>query len=198
MDIFIFKHNFYIIYRNYERNNPRAERRSADPKTPDRHSSLTSTDWNNRMDAWKSSLGRWNSGHQLSTTTLKTTTSLTDNDQTATFERAVNAKLGILKLPNGKKALVGQSRIWIWKQPLFGGWSPMAMPAYKVIYVNARSIPKTHGAEYQVTFCHSGMYTRDPRSKKFVYSKEMHDWIDKIVTLEALNSELNEFKLVKM
>merc|ERR1719211_807625 len=109
-----------------------------------------------------------------------------DYDTLCSFEKNVGS-FAILKLANGKKAFAHISRIWIFKQPMFGGFRALSHPAYKdKININARSITPIKDVEYQVTYCHAGIYPRSGsgRNSKYIIPQPMQAWINKIVTLE--------------
>ena len=94
---------------------------------------------------------------------------------------------------NGKKAFVHIGRIWITRQPIYGGFRCLHGPSQKRLNVNARSITPIHGVSHQVTFCHSGMNMRDFKKKEYLYPENMKSWIDRVVTLDSLNAELKQF-----
>ena len=78
---------------------------------------------------------------------------------------------------------------------MYGGWKALQRIPSNSFTINARQIPESvEGVQYQVTFAHTGIRDRDYRSNKYVYPREMEDWIEKIVTLDKLNEELKEFK----
>ena len=78
---------------------------------------------------------------------------------------------------------------------MFGGWKALQKINSNSFAINARQIPESvEGVQYQVTFAHTGIRDRDYRTNKYVYPREMEDWIEKIVTLDKLNEELREFK----
>ncbi len=47
-------------YKMYSRRMPRHRRGHRDPKTPDRKSSASTSEWNEKISAWKSDLYQWN------------------------------------------------------------------------------------------------------------------------------------------
>ena len=85
--------------------------------------------------------------------------------------------------------------IFFFRKPLFGGWKALQRIPSNSFAINARQIPESvEGVQYQATFAHTGIREKDYHTKKFVYPREMEDWIEKIVTLDKLNEELKEFK----
>ena len=80
---------------------------------------------------------------------------------------------------------------------IFGGFRALQKIGSKFFCVNARSIESVGNIRYQITFCHLGMNIRDQysRERKFLYPREMEEWMDNILTLEKLNEELQEFRL---
>ena len=126
---------------------------------------------------------------------LLTQTSLNDFDCAATFEKEVSPKFAILKLTNGKKALLHCNRAWIGHGPMYNGFYVLKKASFKNIQINARTISPPHaGVEYQVTFCHSGLNTRDWKNKRYNYPEKMMTWYESLVTLDSLNSELKAFQ----
>ena len=150
---------YFLTFRyvQYARCIPKQFRKPGDPQTPEPHETLSTREWNEKINTWKSAL---NIRNQRSAEASKhlLTPSLTDSDTQASFEKTVG-NFAILKLANGKKAFAHISRIWIFKQPMFGGFRALSHPAYKdKININARSITPIKDVEYQVTYCHAGLF----------------------------------------
>ena len=80
---------------------------------------------------------------------------------------------------------------------MFGGFRALQRIGSKLFSLNARSIESVGNIKYQITFCHLGMNIRDQysRERKFLYPRDMEEWMDRILTLEKLNEELQEFRL---
>ena len=119
-----------------------------------------------------------------------THTSLNDFDCACTFEREISRDFAILKLTNGKKALLHHKRAWIGHGPMYNGFVVLKKASFKTIQVNARSISPPHaGVEYQVTFCHSGLNSRDWKNKRYIYLEEMIKWYEKVVGLAEVSAQ---------
>lgn len=168
--------------------------------TPDYSENIPTKVWHEKISQWKSDLSYWEKLHQEAAEKNKdllNETALNDFDHTATFTEEVGKEFGILTLTNGAKAFVHLERVWINKGPMYGGgFRCLRLPTFNQLRVNGRKIPPTHGCEYQVTFCHCGVNTRDWVKKKFTYSEQMQAWMKKIVTFEKMENELRFFQSV--
>lgn len=173
------------------------DRQVGDPQTPNYNENMSTKHWNEKIQAWKTALNSWSKKSEEDKKSLLSHPALNDFDHTASFEKEVSVDFATLTLTNGKKAFVNVNRVWIHRQQMFGGWRCLKLPSFKEVRINARKIsPAIHGVEYQVTFCHSGVNTRDWKAKRFTYNEQMQNWIDKVVSLDSLNAELNAFAMV--
>ena len=186
----------FLNYREYSRNVALHDRKTGDPQTPVIEVKVSSRQWTDQVHNWKNALATWEDQARQANRALLTNTSLNDFDHAATFEKEISPKFAILKLTNGKKALLHVDRVWIAQNPMYNGFYVLKKPSFKSLQVNARSITPYAGVEYQVTFCHSGVNTRDWKNKKFHYPEKMMNWYEKLVTLDALNSELKAFSSI--
>ena len=179
-------------YRDYVSNTPKSQRRAGDPLTPDVSDNHSQKEFMDHLNHWKSSIDLWHEHTNAANKTLLAP-SIKDFDMQGTFEKQINQDFAIIKMNNGKKAFVHIGRIWITRQPIYGGFRCLHGPSQKRLNVNARSITPIHGVSHQVTFCHSGMNMRDFKKKEYLYPENMKSWIDRVVTLDSLNAELKQF-----
>ncbi len=138
----------------------------------------------------------WQKKFKEANKSLRDRPDLNDYDDTAKFDKEISDKFALLDLPNGKKAFVEISRVWIFRGQMYGGWRCLKTPNYAKVRINARAIPPVHGVEYQVTFCHGGVFGKDDRSRKWIYSEQMDKWIEKLVTADKLDEELKTFSSI--
>ena len=118
---------------------------------------VSSRQWNDQLVIWKDGLQNFKNMAEEANKALLTNTSLNDFDHAATFEKEVTiefqktAEFAILKLTNGKRALLHANRAWVGNNPMYNGFYVLKKASFKSIQVNARSISPPHaGVEYQV------------------------------------------------
>ena len=75
-------------YKMYSRRMPRHRRGHRDPKTPDRKSSASTSEWNEKISAWKSDLYQWNK-KRADTPTSRIKDTIVKNDLVSSVSNSI-------------------------------------------------------------------------------------------------------------